>query len=154
MPKETFKQDDANANQQQSFLFKLSNCSAEIDWEPLIKLIIKRCSKEQIYELLDQRYYEQTSLINLVKGKPNSNYRSNDKILDHENQIYLKHLDLMLELARHCDYDVGVQIKYNKQNVYNMGPNVTQEKVDSLFEHVNEEKLDNRVNGFGLFDIR
>ena len=154
MPKETFKQDEATVNNQQGFLFKLSNCTAEVDWEPLVKLILKRCSKEQIYELLDQRYYEQTSLINLVKGKPNANYRSNDKILAHENQIYLKHLDLILELAKACDYDVGVQIKYNKQNAYNLGPNVTQEKVDSLFANVNEEKLDKRVNGFGLIDIR
>jgi len=43
-------------------------------------------------------------------------------------------------------------MKYDKRNAYNY-PNITQEKLDKMFESVNESKLDKRVNGFGLFDL-
>lgn len=146
------KEEAQNAYNQVSFLFSLNRYMAEIDYEPIFKLLIKELDKETLRYLLDQRSNEMNPIIYLVKNPPYKNYNYSEKVVERENKIYQKHLDLLLEMAKECDFDVGVQMRFNKQNAYQY-PNITNEKLDAMFEEVNEAKYDKRVNGFGLFDL-
>jgi hypothetical protein len=136
----------------QSFLFKLSVFYLEIDYEPILELLLKRGSKEQLKTLMNQSSMEMTPLISFVKSRPNVNgFGSNDQLVEYETKQFLRYLDLLLEIANECGHDVATQMKFNLSSAYNI-PNPTREKVDKVFENINEEKLDNKVNSFGLID--
>lgn len=101
---------------------------------------------------MNQSSMEMTPLISFVKSRPGVNsYGMNSKLVDHETKTFLRYLDLLLEIATECDHDVATQMKYSINNAWSI-PNATREKVDKVFETLNEEKIDSKVNSFGLID--
>lgn len=145
-----FKIDDSKGNAR-SFLSNFCNFNIEIDWEPLIKILIKDLDKESLHRLISVNQNGSTILINYVRSKPNLQYRANDKVAIYQNKIFQKNLDLLIELAEACDYDVSDQIVFNKSYVYGFD-GITQEKVNSYFESPNELMLDKRINSFGIYN--
>lgn len=151
IPKELFSTDEVMMNQQ-SFLFNLTNYWSEIDYETIMEVLIKKCTKEQLYNLISQDINGQTALMSLIKTRPGAQWNYTPGIIQYEHAIYIKRLDLLLAMAKACDYDVSTPSRYNKNQCYNM-PNITQEKVNKYFETVSEEKIDKKVNGFGILEI-
>jgi hypothetical protein len=64
------KEQEPINNYQTNFLFHLSNYSQEVDWEPIIKVLVKELDDETLHHLLDYRYNEITPINNLMKNKP------------------------------------------------------------------------------------
>ena len=156
-----FKEEETNNNnrwggQELSFLFKLTNLNECVDWEPIIELMIKRAKKEQIHQLFQQTSNGENALIYLLKNSERNSYRNDDKMSAYIEEKFLKNMDLMIKLASFCDYDIGSTIKYNRLNAWNYQTQSypPQEELDKHFEDFNEEKLDNRVNEFGLIDLK
>jgi ankyrin repeat protein len=146
-----FKIDETNPGST-VFLSDLSYFDNEVDWEPLIKIIIQKSSKETLHKLLSFKTNGNITLINYINSNPNSGYSQNSKIVAYLEEKYLKNLDLLLEMAKACGYDVGAQTSYNKSNAYNY-PGITQEKLDKFFEAPNTKVLDQKVNQYGLIDL-
>ena len=139
--------------QTNNFLYNLTNYSSGVDWEPIIRVLINELDKKTLHYLLESRSGGQVPpLTNLVKTKPYSGYGRKNKLVIHENKIYLQYLDLLFDMAKAWDFDVAVQMKIDKNSSYYYRE-TPQEKVDEMIENVNESKLDSKVNGFGLFDL-
>lgn len=151
IPEDVFKTSDQNMNNQ-PFLFKLTDYSSELDWESLIKLLIKRAKKNQLHDLLDINFNGQNALINLMTNRPSGYYRNNDQIKKYEDDMFLKHLDLILEMAKACNFDISTEIKYNKQYDYSV-KDLSNDAIAEFFKTIDEEKVDQKVNGFGLVNL-
>jgi ankyrin repeat protein len=141
--------------QQLSFLFKLPILSDGVDWEPIIELMIKRAKKEQVLQLMQQTNAGENALVYLFKNSERNSYRNDDKMSAYIEEKFLKNMDLLIKLASFCDYEIGSTIKYSRYNAYNYQTQSypPQEDLDKHFETFNEEKLDEKVNEYGLIDL-
>lgn len=117
--------------------------------------MIKRAKKEQVHQLFEQTSGGENALIYLLKNSERNSYRNDDKMSAYIEEKFLKNMDLIIKLASFCDYDIGTPIKYNKMNSWNYQTQsfTPQEELDKHFEQFNEEKLDEKVNEFGLIDL-
>jgi len=157
IPEEVFQKiENQQPNQQvQSFLFSLATISDEINWDPIIDLMIKRCKKEQLHDLLSQTLNGENPVIYLLKNGGQNFTQSAGKIRKHEEKLFLDSVDMIVKLTKACDFDISSTICYDKNITYNYQTKTyaDQEELNKHFEELNEEKLDSRVNGFGMIDM-
>lgn len=153
IPNEIFDNaDDLGNTSAIHFVFDLCNFFLEVDYLPILEIMLKRCCKENLTKLLDQKSNMLSPIMHFVSSKPGPGFYSPDSIAAYENDLFMKYLNILLEIAQKSGHDIATPVQMDKNQAYNMS-NPTQEKVNKIFENVDEEAIDKRVNSFGLINL-